>query len=89
VTVSPKMSMAGGLEVLPKALSEASEIKMPVEGQPDIDNLLGLLEGREPRGPVWLQPVSQGDYATQLCVEACMKHRWRLSLQTHKYAGMR
>ena len=89
VTVSPKVGMTGGLEVLPQALDQADEIKMPIETPVDIDNLLALLDGRKPKGSVWLQPVSQGEEATALCVEACMEHRWRLSIQTHKYAGVR
>jgi 7-carboxy-7-deazaguanine synthase len=89
VTVSPKVDMAGGLEVLPQALDEADEIKMPIERAEDITNLLELLDGRKPKGSVWLQPVSQGEDATRLCVEACLEHRWRLSIQTHKYAGVR
>lgn len=89
VTVSPKLNMAGGLEVLEQALNQASEIKMPIESQGDIDNLLTLLEDRNPKGSVWLQPVSQDDAATELCVKACMEHGWRLSIQTHKYAGVR
>ena len=89
VTVSPKVGMAGGLEVLPEALERADEIKMPVADQGDLDNLLTLLEGLKGKRSVWLQPVSQGDEATKLCVEACLAHRWRLSIQTHKYAGVR
>jgi 7-carboxy-7-deazaguanine synthase len=89
VTVSPKVGMGGGLDVLPQALNEADEIKMPIEGPQDIENLLELLDGRKPKGSVWLQPVSQGEDATALCVEACLHHRWRLSIQTHKYAGVR
>lgn len=89
VTVSPKVGMGGGLDVLPQALDEADEIKMPIEGPQDVENLLELLDGRRPKGSVWLQPVSQGNEATQLCVETCMEHRWRLSIQTHKYAGVR
>lgn len=89
VTVSPKVAMGGGLEVLPSAITRANEIKMPVANKSDIDNLRSLLVHRQEGASVWLQPVSQGDEATQLCVEACMENRWRLSIQTHKYAGVR
>lgn len=88
VTVSPKLNMGGGLTVLDQALNDADEIKMPVTGQHDIDNLVALLDGRKPKS-VWLQPVSQGVEATALCVQACLEHRWRLSIQTHKYVGVR
>lgn len=89
VTVSPKVGMAGGLEVLPDALERANEIKMPVTHQGDLDNLLNLLQGVKGNPVVWLQPISQGEQATALCVEACLEHHWRLSIQTHKYVGVR
>ena len=90
VTVSPKIGMAGGLEVRGDAMQRADEIKFPVETAEDIERLEELL-GRHPaNGPlVWLQPVSQGDEATELCLETCRRNGWRLSLQTHKYAGLR
>lgn len=89
VTVSPKVQMAGGLEVMPSAMERANEIKMPVAGQQDINNLLELLGPGLVGKSVWLQPVSQGDEATRLCMETCSRNHWRLSLQTHKYAGLR
>ena len=90
VTVSPKVRMGGGLEVLPQAILKADEIKMPVANEDDINNLLeiiGMVKGKV--GTVWLQPVSQGNEATELCVKACMEMNWRISIQTHKYMGVR
>ena len=95
VTVSPKVNMGGGLMVLPQALLRADEIKMPIAGQEDLDNLEELIRKvRYPNqsnvgGRIWLQPVSQGDEATNLCVEQCMSKNWRISIQTHKYMGVR
>ena len=89
VTLSPKVGMGGGMEVLPTAIARADEIKMPVANVNDIDNLRALLVHRKPGASVWLQPVSQGDEATQLCIQACMQNQWRLSIQTHKYARVR
>lgn len=89
VTVSPKVAMSGGLKVLPSAIARADEIKMPIAEASDINNLHTLLVHRHNQASVWLQPVSQGDQATQLCVQACMENQWRLSIQTHKYAGVR
>lgn len=89
VTVSPKVGMAGGLEVRRDALLAANEIKMPIDTAKDIENLEQLLAGLELPKTAWLQPVSQGEEATRLCLEACARNRWRLSLQTHKYAGLR
>ena len=34
---------------------------------------------------VSVQPVSLSPIATRLCVEACYKYGWRLSLQMHRY----
>jgi 7-carboxy-7-deazaguanine synthase len=87
VTVSPKVDMPGGLQVLPSSLARANEVKMPVESMEDIENLLAL-EG-EIDGTIWLQPVSQGKAATDLCVDCCHRFGWRLSIQSHKYIGLR
>lgn len=89
VTVSPKVDMAGGLQVRADALMAASEIKMPIDTAKDIRNLEALLQDLPLPKTAWLQPVSQGEEATRLCLEACARNRWRLSLQTHKYAGLR
>lgn len=89
VTVSPKVGMAGGLEVRTDALERANEIKMPVANLTDIKHLEQLLDAAPKGKTIWLQPVSQGEEATQLCMAACTRNGWRLSLQTHKYAGLR
>ena len=95
VTVSPKINMGGGLMVLPQALLRADEIKMPIADQQDIDNLEKLIRTVNYQnnsyvgGRIWLQPVSQGDKATELCVETAMNRNWRISIQTHKYMGVR
>lgn len=89
VTVSPKVGMPGGLDVLPDALSRANELKMPVENHRDLQNLRELLPSVTPDALIWLQPVSQGHEATQLCIDACLSSGWRLSIQTHKFAGVR
>jgi 7-carboxy-7-deazaguanine synthase len=90
VTVSPKIGMAGGLAVRGDAMQRADEIKFPVETAEDIERLEQLLKQHPANGRlVWLQPVSQGEEATALCLDACRRNRWRLSLQTHKYAGLR
>ena len=90
VTVSPKVGMGGGLAVLPQSLLKADEIKMPIANKEDINNLKFLIEMVNHKvGQVWLQPVSQGNEATQMCVDECMKNNWRISIQTHKYMGVR
>lgn len=90
VTVSPKVAMPGGYAVLAAAMERADEIKMPVGKATDVDHLLQLLQGLNGRArPVYLQPLSQSTKATELCVAAATAHRWRVSVQVHKYLGLR
>lgn len=92
VTLSPKIGMAGGKVVRDDAWERADEIKMPVGKMADVDKLIALLE-RAPGGrrgrTIWLQPLSVSPKATQICIEAATVHGWRLSIQTHKFIGVR
>lgn len=89
VTVSPKVNMKGGYEVLRTALERANEIKHPVAMEKHIDELLELLQGLDLTDKlVYLQPISQKAKATQLAIEFCKQHNWRLSVQVHKYLGI-
>ncbi|MBY6188583.1 7-carboxy-7-deazaguanine synthase QueE [Marinobacter hydrocarbonoclasticus] len=89
VTVSPKIGMKGGLEVLRSALERANEIKHPVAMQKHIDELDALLGGVDLSGKtVALQPISQQHRANELCVRVCIERNWRLSVQTHKYLNI-
>lgn len=90
VTVSPKVNMRGGYDVLLQALTRADEIKHPVARERDVealDELLAELHDDKPR-IVALQPISRGDAATRLCIETCIARNWRLSMQTHKYLNI-
>jgi 7-carboxy-7-deazaguanine synthase len=90
VTVSPKVNMPGGLHILPSAIKRADEIKHPVGKQRDIDLLVNeVLPHAHPATQVWLQPISQSAKATALCVKAATDHGWKVSIQTHKYLGVR
>jgi 7-carboxy-7-deazaguanine synthase len=89
VTVSPKVNMPGGYAVLDAAVKRANEIKMPVGKPSDLDTLRQLLARLETVPLVWLQPLSQSQKATALCASAAHDNGWRLSLQVHKYAGLR
>ncbi len=90
VTVSPKIGMSGGFAVRGDAMRRANEIKFPVQSTRDITVLADLLDHYPSDGRVvWLQPVSQDDTATKLCLEVCQLTGWRISLQLHKYAGLR
>lgn len=90
VTVSPKVNMGGKLPVLPEALKRANEIKHPVAREKDIEQLDTLLKECDvsEKTVIALQPISQGNRATELCIETCVKRNWRLSIQTHKYLNI-
>lgn len=87
VTVSPKYDMPGGFKVRKDCLQRANEIKLPVNAVEDLENARRLKDTYEV--PVWLQPVSQGQEATQLCVDASMQEGFKVSVQVHKYLGVR
>ncbi|NIF23260.1 7-carboxy-7-deazaguanine synthase QueE [Candidatus Pantoea multigeneris] len=90
VTVSPKVNMRGGYDVLHQALVRADEVKHPVARQRDVDALDGLLATLSDVKPriIALQPISQKADATELCIDTCIARNWRLSLQTHKYLNI-
>ncbi|WP_025823706.1 7-carboxy-7-deazaguanine synthase QueE [Shewanella marina] len=86
VTVSPKVNMKGGLQVLVQALQRANEIKHPVATEKNIDDLKQLIENIDcTNKTICLQPISQKPRATQLAIDTCIENNWRLSVQTHKY----
>lgn len=87
VTVSPKVGMKGGLQVISQAVNRANEIKHPVARKKDIEALEQILALRTVKTSpvVALQPISQKVAATKLCIETCIQRNWRLSIQTHKY----
>lgn len=90
VTLSPKLDMAGGLEVRPDAYARANEVKFPVGKERDLAVLMDRVLPNVADGvPVWLQPLSQSPSATKLCVRAAMELGLRVSVQTHKYLGVR
>ncbi len=99
VTVSPKVNMRGGYEVLDSAMQRANEIKHPVARQQHVDDLKALLvkhhietkhdvAEKVKKTPIYLQPISQGKAATQLAIDSCIANNWRLSVQVHKYIGI-
>ncbi len=93
VTVSPKIGMPGGKTILPTALMRANEIKAVVGKPADVLKLRELLE--ENRSvlrrdvSIWVQPLSQSAKATRLCIEAATQYGWRVSIQTHRFIGVR
>ena len=89
MVLSPKINMPGGKHVLPESINRANEIKMPIGKMSDITLLLELIERYKINTPIWLQPLSQNQSATNLCIEQAILHDWRLSLQMHKYLSVR
>lgn len=91
VTVSPKIGMVSGREVLRAAIARADEIKHPTATETHLRQLLELLgRGWHRDGiPIWLQPLSQSPAATKRCVEWASQHGFRLSVQTHKFIALR
>lgn len=89
VTVSPKVNMKGGYEILTSAMQRANEIKHPVATEQHVDDLKALLVKHSIEDtPVYLQPISQKDRATKLAIDTCIENNWRLSVQVHKYIGI-
>ena len=89
VTVSPKINMRGGYDVLTSAMLRANEIKHPVAMMRHVEELENLFNrvGHQPE-LVYLQPISQKAKATRLAIEVCKEKNWRLSVQVHKYIGI-
>ncbi len=89
ITLSPKINMPGGYQFKTESIARANEIKMPVGKMRDVEQLKALLVHRKHPIDVWLQPLSQSPKATALCIEQARLNGWRLSVQTHKYIGLR
>ena len=89
VTVSPKINMRGGYDVLTSAMLRANEIKHPVAMMRHVEELENLFNrvGHQPE-LIYLQPISQKAKATRLAIEVCKEKNWRLSVQVHKYIGI-
>jgi 7-carboxy-7-deazaguanine synthase len=89
ITVSPKVGMAGGFEVLQECLEMADEIKYPVGKLKDVEILKSQILTNCFTENIWLQPLSQNNTSTKICVEQATINGWRVSIQTHKFIGMR
>lgn len=83
VTLSPKEK-----GVYKPNWERASEIKLAVGNSCDLERYYDKLKSFPPE-KIWLQPIDCSKEATKLCVEVCKSHNWRLSLQMHKYIGIK
>lgn len=89
VTVSPKVNMRGGYDVLTPSLLRADEVKHPSGGSGILMNWIYCWRNCQDKQPVVaLQPISQKPAATALCIETCIARNWRFSMQTHKYLNI-
>ena len=89
VTVSPKINMPGGRLFLADAWERANEIKYPVGKPADVEALLRCIALYGPARMIWLQPLSMSKKATALCMDVARRNGWRISIQTHKFLGVR
>lgn len=90
ITVSPKINMRGGYEVLSDVLVCADEIKHPIAMERHVEELDELLKDVQlkPNCEICIQPISQQQRATELAIKVCIERNWRLSLQTHKFINI-
>ena len=87
ITVSPKSALPWEVYTI------ADELKFVIGGLVDLyfpANIKGMLEQAKLKTPVFLQPVSQDELATQVCFEECLRYpdKFRLSLQMHKFINV-
>ncbi len=81
--------MKGGYPVLAGAMARANEIKHPIATEQHVDDLKALLKQFNVTDtPIYLQPISQKQRATELAIKTCIENNWRLSVQVHKYIGI-
>ncbi|NVK25117.1 MAG: 7-carboxy-7-deazaguanine synthase QueE [Gammaproteobacteria bacterium] len=90
VTVSPKINMKGGYDVLASCMGRANEVKHPIARQTHVDELEQLIASApiSEDALIYLQPISQKTSATKLAIDTCKAKNWRLSVQVHKYLGI-
>jgi 7-carboxy-7-deazaguanine synthase len=89
VTLSPKINMPGGKAVLDNVISKCNELKFVIGKQSDIKNLDRIIKKLSSSAVIYLQPVSQSKKALEICLEQCATRGFSLSVQTHKFLGIR
>jgi 7-carboxy-7-deazaguanine synthase len=90
VTLSPKINMPNNKEVLKSVIFRANEIKMPIGKMEDINKLKKMiLDTNIVNKKIFLQPLSQNQTATKMCIAQALENNWNLSVQLHKYLSIR
>lgn len=88
ICVSPKMKM--NVPINKEVCEVADELKFVVGTEKDIEEIktfISSLNFKFESCDIYLQPMSTNAKATLICVEACKKYGYKLSLQTHKWIG--
>ena len=86
VTLSPKPHRPPRQEIL----SRCDELKVVIHEQTDLDFAQAMATAVRPSTQLLLQPGWGSDQGQQLVVDHLRNHaNWRLSLQTHKWLGLR
>ena len=86
VTLSPKPHKPPRQEIL----SRCDELKVVIHEQTDLDFAQAMATAVRPSTQLLLQPGWGSDQGQQLVVDHLRNHAsWRLSLQTHKWLGLR
>lgn len=92
VCVSPKFDNPNGVPVLRECIRTADELKFVVGKVDDVARAARFLHENEvdisANMQISVQPMSQSESATKICIDAAMQYDWRLSLQTHKFVGL-
>ena len=88
VTLSPKFGFPGG-DALPCVMKCCDELKVVYTGQ-DLSQYDFITARHRFLQPCYVEDEQQRRLNTQMCVNAVLNDpRWRLSLQTHRYLGIR
>lgn len=88
VTLSPKFGFPGG-DALPCVMKCCDELKVVYTGQ-DLSQYDFITAHHRFLQPCYVEDEKQRRLNTQMCVNAVLSDpRWRLSLQTHRYLGIR
>ena len=88
VTLSPKFGFSGG-DALPCVMKCCDELKVVYTGQ-DLSQYDFITARHRFLQPCYVEDEQQRRLNTQMCVNAVLNDpRWRLSLQTHRYLGIR
>lgn len=83
ITVSPKAYYKD------ENLNKANEIKLVISDELDIKKAKRMISYHS-YVPFYLQPESQNEKSTELCVKTCLEDpRFKLSVQVHKFINVR